>query len=152
MRLHIIISLIFFITMVNMSFGQGSNFEEAQKQAKKEEKKILMVFSGSDWCKPCIELKNEILESAEFISFQEDRFIRLVLDFPYNKKNQLSKRQVEHNEILAERYNEKGHFPLILLLDDVGDVLAQIDYHKGLSTDAFIDELSNHIYSESHGR
>jgi len=42
------------------------NFSEAQKQAKVTHKQILINFSGSDWCGPCIRLRKEILESESF--------------------------------------------------------------------------------------
>ena len=36
------------------------NIEKAIEKATKENKQILVYFSGSDWCKPCIELKKKV--------------------------------------------------------------------------------------------
>ncbi|MED5278251.1 MAG: thioredoxin family protein, partial [Verrucomicrobiota bacterium] len=33
------------------------DFEKAKAQAAKEGKSILMEFTGSDWCPPCIQLE-----------------------------------------------------------------------------------------------
>ena len=37
------------------------DFEAAKQQAAKEGKSILMEFTGSDWCPPCIALKKKVL-------------------------------------------------------------------------------------------
>ena len=49
--------------------GWGNDFAEAQKTAKAENKLILLNFSGSDWCGPCIQLKKEVFESETFKTF-----------------------------------------------------------------------------------
>ena len=36
------------------------NMEEAQQIARKEHRHILLNFSGSDWCGPCIVLRKEV--------------------------------------------------------------------------------------------
>ena len=48
-----------------------------------------MIFSGSDWCKPCINLKQSILLTDEFAKFSGEEMVLLELDFPYKKKNKL---------------------------------------------------------------
>lgn len=70
------------------------NFNEAQQQAKQTHKMILVNFSGSDWCGPCIRLRKEILETTEFDSYAQDHLVLVRADFPRQKKNQLSKEQV----------------------------------------------------------
>jgi len=88
------------------------HIDQALKQSAEEDKPIMLVFSGSDWCKPCIQLKKEILETEAF-SETANHLIFLYLDFPYRKANRLSKEETSHNEELAERYNKDGHFPKI---------------------------------------
>ena len=80
----------------------------------------LMIFSGSDWCKPCILLKKEVIDTPEFQSFAEGRLHLHIVDFPYRKANQLPAAQQARNEELAERYNPHGHFPYLVLVDPQG--------------------------------
>ncbi len=101
-----------------------------------------MVFSGSDWCKPCIQLRKEILESEKFKSYSVNHLVLLELDFPYRKKNQLSKAQIAHNERLAENFNAKGIFPFVLLLDSSEDVIKVVTYKKGMSPDIFLEHIT----------
>ncbi|MDX5417777.1 MAG: thioredoxin family protein [Hymenobacteraceae bacterium] len=106
-------------------------YEAAAKQAATEHKPILMVFAGSDWCKPCIMLRKEVWESPEFRDYAKDHFVLLELDFPRFKKNQLPEKQKKYNEQLAERYNQEGIFPLVVLTDERGNVLGKTGYQPG---------------------
>ena len=58
---------IFFMLFTGGATWLG-NFETAKTEAVKEHKLILINFSGSDWCGPCIRLRKEILESNDFES------------------------------------------------------------------------------------
>ncbi|MDX5417701.1 MAG: thioredoxin family protein [Hymenobacteraceae bacterium] len=107
------------------------SYEEAAKQAATEHKPILMVFAGSDWCKPCIMLRKEVWDTPEFRDYAKDHFVLLELDFPRFKKNQLPAEQRKYNEQLASRYNKEGVFPLVVLTDEKGQVLAKTGYQPG---------------------
>lgn len=126
------------------SINWGSNLETAQQIAQKEHKAILLYFSGSDWCGPCIKLKKEVLESDEFQQYSENHLVMVRADFPRMKKNQLSKEQTAYNESLAEKYNPEGKFPLTVLLDANGKKIKEWDgYPKSLSTESIISELKS---------
>jgi len=99
------------------------NFENAKKTAKEKNQLILLNFSGSDWCAPCILLKREFLENETFTAFAQERLVLVNADFPRKKKNQGSPEFIKRNEALAEQYNKEGIFPLTLLLNADGKVL-----------------------------
>ena len=88
----------------------------------------LLIFSGSDWCLPCIRFEREVLQATNFIVFGNAHLEIEKADFPQHKK--LSKEQVKHNEVLAEKYNPQGYFPHVLLLDDQGKVLSEIKTNR----------------------
>ena len=145
MKYLILFSFSLFISV--SSFAQSddlkwfTNLEEAQTFSKENNTQILMVFSGSDWCKPCIQFKKDILESQEFISEMKNKVVVLYLDFPARKKNKLSKEQTAHNEALAEKYNQSGLFPNIFLLDLENKIVANPKF-AGHSPSTFIQEFS----------
>ncbi len=118
-----------------------SDFETAKTNAAADHKYILLNFSGSDWCAPCIKLKREVFESDAFAAIAEKKLILLRADFPRAKKNQLSKEQTKHNEALAEKYNPNGKFPLTVLLDANGKIIKEWDGYAFASQDKFIAEL-----------
>ncbi|PWS33199.1 thioredoxin family protein [Pedobacter paludis] len=117
------------------------NFTEAQKQAKATHKQILINFSGSDWCGPCIRLRKEILESESFEQYAAANLLLVRADFPRQKKNQLTKEQIKLNESLAEVYNKDGKFPYTVLVDENGKVLKSWDGFPDESPQAFVSEI-----------
>lgn len=120
-----------------------TDFPTAQDSSARSGKPILMVFSGSDWCKPCILLKKDILHSPEFTAFSEERLVVLNLDFPFRKKNALAPDQKAHNEALAAKYNPDGAFPKVLLVNNNGEVLRSIPYKLNSDPETFLAVIKN---------
>ncbi|WP_080056223.1 thioredoxin family protein [Spirosoma aerolatum] len=118
------------------------NFDQAKTEATQTHKLILLNFSGSDWCGPCIKLKKTIFESDEFNQFATDNLILVRADFPRLSKNQLDAKQTAHNEALAEKYNRQGKFPLTVLLNAEGKVLKEWDgYPQSMTISSFIESI-----------
>ena len=118
-----------------------TDFEKAKTEAKSEHKLILLNFSGSDWCGPCIRLKKDIFDSETFMKYADDNLVLVNADFPRLKKNMLSKEQQKQNESLADAYNSEGSFPLTLLLNADGKVLKKWDGLPTLSPEDFTNEV-----------
>ncbi|MDB5145233.1 MAG: Thioredoxin-related protein [Mucilaginibacter sp.] len=118
------------------------DFNTAKTEAVKEDKMILINFSGSDWCGPCIRLRKEILESSTFEDYAKDHLVLVRADFPRQKKNQLDAVQVKRNEALADKYNPEGKFPYTLLVDKNGKVLKEWDGFPNESPEKFISEIN----------
>ena len=122
--------------------GWGNDLSTAQQEAKGQHKLILLNFSGSDWCGPCIKLKKDVFESEEFKAFAEANLVLVRADFPRLKKNQLAKDQQAKNDALAERYNHDGKFPLTVLLNEQGKVLKEWDGYQP-STSKMVAEIQH---------
>jgi len=117
----------------------------AKETATRENKMILLNFSGSDWCAPCIKMKRDVFESEVFKQYAEENLVLLRADFPRLKKNQPAKEQVQHNEALAEKYNSQGKFPFTVLLDASGTVIKAWDGYSNQTPDDFVKELQSVI-------
>jgi thioredoxin-related protein len=117
------------------------NFKTASEEAATSHKLIIVNFSGSDWCGPCIRLRKEILESNTFTDFAESHLILVRADFPRQKKNQLSKEQVKLNEALADKYNPDGKFPYTLLVDEHGTILKAWDGYPDETPEQFVNQI-----------
>lgn len=120
-----------------------TNIEEARAQSVESGHPILMVFAGSDWCKPCILLRRELFNSKVFIDYASEHLVLLELDFPSMKKNRLSDAQTQHNEALAEKFNPKGEFPLALLIDDQERILGNFGYDHNRKPEDYITYLQS---------
>ena len=142
------ILLLIFIVVITGSAEWLNDIEAARTIAKEGHKFILLNFSGSDWCAPCIKMKQEVFENDAFLTIADKELVLLRADFPRAKKNQLSKDQQKHNEALAERYNPTGKFPYTLLLDAEGKILKEWDGYTFSSQDKFISQLSRELKLE----
>jgi thioredoxin-related protein len=134
--------LLFFVVFTCMSFiNWHYNLDEAKATAKKEHKHILLNFSGSDWCGPCIRLHKEILGSETFQKCADAKLVLINADFPRLKKNQLSKAQQKINDALADQYNSKGSFPLTLLLNENGKIIKQWEGLPNGTPEEFVEDV-----------
>jgi len=95
-----------------------SDFELAKQEAGTNGKYVMLYFCASDWCKPCIQLNENILETETFSEYARGNFVPVKLDFPKMRKNKQSKKLTSYNENLAEKYNPNGVFPLLVFLDN----------------------------------
>ena len=124
-----------------------NDFAKAKQTAATEHKYILLNFSGSDWCGPCIRLHKEIFGSEVFTSYADEHLVLVNADFPRQKKNQLSKEQQKQNDQLAERYNAAGNFPYTVLLTADGAIVKVWDGFQKQGPDAFTDEIKEAIHA-----
>ena len=139
------------ITMILCSFTNWhNNIDEAKQAAAKEHKYILLNFSGSDWCGPCIRMHKEIFDDSSFQRFASSALIMVNADFPRNKKNQLSKEQQALNDKMADAYNKQGSFPYTLLLDANGKVLKAWDGYPKEDVPSFIEDIKQAVDGNSH--
>jgi len=134
---------IYFMLFASTSVSWMGDFDVAKTKAASEHKLILVNFSGSDWCGPCIRLRKEILESDAFTNYAADKLVLVRADFPRQKKNQLSKEQTKLNEALADKYNADGKFPFTLLIDENGKVLRSWDGFPNESPEQFIAQINS---------
>jgi len=105
-----------------------TDYENALKEAKKEDKNVLVYFTGSDWCPPCKMLKTDLFDSADFKALSED-YVLLYVDMPRNR-DLLTPEQMAHNKTVMGKYNKKGVFPLLKIVNTNGNAL---DEYSGYS-------------------
>jgi thioredoxin-related protein len=101
------------------------NFDEAKLLAAEKKRPVLVNFTGSDWCPPCIQMKKDVLGKEVFLDFAAENLVLLELDFP-KRKPQPEEIQ-RQNEELAGKLKMDG-FPTFLLLTPEGEELAR---HSG---------------------
>jgi len=133
------------LCMLSLGVTWLGNFDEAKTDAAKDHKLILINFSGSDWCGPCIRERKEILETGAFENYASEHLVLVRADFPRQKKNQLSKEQQKLNDDLADKYNADGKFPYTLLVDEKGKVLKVWDGFPNESPAAFISQINDYV-------
>lgn len=131
-----------FITVLISGQEWHTDMDEAMDLASKENKTIILVFQGSDWCAPCMKLEREIWTSDTFKAWAKAHYIMVKADFPRKRNNALPEEQKKKNEQLAEKYNKQGFFPFVVILDKDGHVLGETGYKK-MTTDEYIKHLES---------
>ena len=111
--------------------GWLTDLSAAQALAKSSNRPILAVFSGSDWCKPCIMYEQEVFAKPEFATYAKDKLVLAHFDFPRQKRNQPTAAQLKLNEAAAAQLNREGDFPLAVIIAPDGKVLAKTGYITG---------------------
>jgi thioredoxin-related protein len=143
------ILLLFFALALPPSVPEWSNdFAGSLAKAEQEGKVVLLSFSGSDWCVPCMRMEKEIFGSAEFRGFAGEHLILAKADFPRLKRNRLSPAVTAQNDSLASVYNPEGSFPCTVLLTSAGKILKLWKGYPNLSPAEFVHELST--YTDVH--
>lgn len=117
------------------------DFAAAKKAAAAEGKDVLMEFTGSDWCPPCMLLEAEVLSRDVFINEAPKYFALLKLDNPHNKTKQTSP-EVEQYERLSKEY-EVQSVPTVILADATGKPYAKVIGYGGGDAADYMAHLKN---------
>jgi len=108
--------------------GWGHDLEGAKKEAASAGKDILIEFTGSDWCPPCMALAETITGKESFIRDASEDFVLVALDYP--RKTEQEAALKARNGKLAQEYKIQG-FPTLLLCDAGGRPYAKSGFQKG---------------------
>jgi len=87
-----------------------TDVREAITVSNKEQKPMLMFFTGSDWCGWCIRLQNEVLKTPEFKKWATDNVVLVELDYP-RRTPQTPELKTQNNE-LQQAFGIQG-FPTV---------------------------------------
>ena len=103
-----------------------TDYEHALSTAKASGKHLLLNFTGSDWCPPCIQLDKAVFKKGNFVKYAEQNLILVEIDFPRRKP--LSDKLREQNARLAQQYHiADSGFPTVVLLNPEGRILGQLE-------------------------
>lgn len=115
-----------------------TDLDEAKKVAAKDNKKILVDFTGSDWCGYCIKLHKEVFDSPEFEKFAKD-YVLVELDFPKRKEQPAAEKA--KNQAAQKKFGVNG-FPTVIILTSGGKVLKRAEgYAPDSGPEAYLPQL-----------
>ncbi len=115
--------------------GWSTDLDKALEKAKAEKKSVLVEFTGSDWCPPCIAMRKNVFSKKEFVDAASKNFILVELDFPKGDEK-LS----EKNQPLADKYKIEG-FPTVILLDSEAKEFTRFFASEHPTVEAFLKHL-----------
>ena len=120
----------------------STDYAASTAQAAAEKKPVLLEFTGSDWCPPCMKQNKDVFEQPAFGEFAKDKLVLVKLDFPRSKPQAPDIK--ERNQKLAAQYEVQG-FPTVILLGADGKELAREVGYKGGGVPGFIEWVNAHL-------
>ena len=97
--------------------GGLTDMDAAKKEAAEQKKDLMIEFTGSDWCPPCMQLRANVFSKPDFQKEAQKNFVLLELDYPRSKEQSAEVKAA--NQKLAEQYGVTG-FPTVVFADASG--------------------------------
>lgn len=131
MKKYILTLLVCFLTghLLAAEADWITSVSDATALAKKENKLVLLDFTGSDWCGWCKKLEAETFSKPAFVDYAKKNLVLVTVDFPAQKPQSDALKAA--NKALQEKYGVDG-YPTIILMKPDGKVLfKQVGYLEG---------------------
>ncbi len=153
MKKIILIFTLALFSLSSLAANVADFMKDAQNKANKENKSVLLVFSGLEWCRPCQLLDSNIFKSKEFEDYAKENLVVVDVDTKMNRMVVVSidgkEIEVKPSEIndfikalmaLDKKYPHRG-VPYTLLLDKNGEIVYSVIGYPGQSPKEFIANL-----------
>ncbi len=108
--------------------------DDALAESKTTGLPVLMLFTGSDWCPPCMALEKNVFGKSAFQTFADEKIVLMKVD--KQRRRPPGKRLAEKQDGWMRQYGVSG-YPTLLLLDGDGKLLQKFGYGNQ-KEDAFI--------------
>lgn len=110
-----------------------TDYEAALAEAARTQKRVLALFTGTDWCPPCQRFEASVAHSPEFLDYATIQLVLLKLDFPRSTPQPEALRAQNH--ALLARHGISA-YPTFLLLDAQGEPLARLNSTRARPADS----------------
>ena len=100
-----------------------ATYKEALKKSKKENKPVLMYFTGSDWCGPCKILDKDLFHTEKFKALADKDLVLLEVDIP-RRTDIISADKMNENLYLQRKYKVRA-FPTLMMVNHRGKKIAE---------------------------
>jgi protein disulfide-isomerase len=135
-----LLSFLCFTTLSAKADGWLTDYDAALASAAKQNKKVLLDFTGSDWCPACVATKKEVFNKPAFKEYADKNLVLVEIDFPAGKT--LSPNVMKQNYGLQEQYQVQG-FPTFVLLSPDGKMIKQYGGYIPGGPKGFIDWVNS---------
>jgi thioredoxin-related protein len=84
-----------------------TDLNKAIELSKKENKPMMLFFTGSDWCGWCVKLQKEVFTQSEFKKWAQDNVVLVEVDFP--RANIQTEEVKTQNRMLQQQFAVRGY-------------------------------------------
>ena len=100
-----------------------ATYKDALRKSKKEDKPVLMYFTGSDWCGPCKILDKDLFHTEKFKALADKDLVLLEVDIP-RRTDIISADKMNENLYLQRKYKVRA-FPTLMMVNHRGKKIAE---------------------------
>lgn len=122
MNIKVLLSSIVLMLCIQVSIAQEldfyTNWDEAKEIAAKENKNILVVLTGSEWCRPCKIMDKKVFGNPLFQEYAKENLVMFIVDLPGGKIFINSKVYQDYTSF-QNKYDSKA-LPSLILTDKDG--------------------------------
>ena len=122
-----------------------TDYATALAAAEETGRPVLTVFTGSDWCQHCRTLERQVLETAEFRGWAEERVVLLMIDLP---QSGISIEERKARSRVCITYGVRSFPSVVLLAPDGKKITGQSGYHGQTAAD-WVAVLNGHLPARS---
>lgn len=112
-----------------------TDVDAALAKAKKEKKPVMVEFTGSDWCPPCIMMHKKVFSKKAFTDGASKKYILVKIDIPKADKALYKK-----NQKVLKKYKVSG-VPTVLLFGDNGKEFSRFSASQFPTVKGFLAQL-----------
>lgn len=98
---------------------------QAKARAKQENKRILALFTGSDWCPPCRQFEAEVAHDEQFAGIFNGSFVFFKSDW---LRNTPQPKAIEAEVARVRREYGIRQYPTLKVLNSEGEVLGEVNW------------------------
>lgn len=105
-----------------------TDFDRAKAQAAEQKKRLLVLFTGTDWCPPCQRFQAEVAGNEDFLRIFSPAFVFVKVDWLRNRPQPAE--EAARVNALRREYGIAS-YPTLLVLAADGTKLMRVDTRKG---------------------
>jgi hypothetical protein len=113
-----------------------TDFAAAQAEAVASKRRLLVLFTGSDWCPACIEFEANVAHAEDILNVTRAAFVLVRLDYPHDAPQSPALRA--QNEELRTRYGV-GSYPSLLVISADGAKSSRVNNEISRPADGALD-------------
>jgi hypothetical protein len=119
-----------------------TDFAAAQAEAAASGRRLLVLFTGSDWCPSCIQFEANVAHAPAFLNVATGSFVLVKLDYPRGLPQSAELRA--QNDKLARQYAVEA-FPSLFVISADGKKSSRVDTRRPRQATDMVDYFTQAV-------
>lgn len=121
--------IVFFLFFAFQGFAQEvemvTDWDTAKELANKEDKNVLIILTGSEWCRPCKKMERNVIQAPEFKEHVKENLVIFLVDLPGG--GLVMNSTVYQNYMKFKKEYQASALPSLILTDKEGNKIKLLE-------------------------